>query len=166
MGVTLNNFKVLFFLFLILFFFGGCGSPILHSTSKDPSSSVRDQRTGNDPLSQPKIFTSAQLTASVSWVHRPSPKPDVENQLYILVTDAQGGLSDVPQDHELGFYAWMPSMGHGSADDGYIERESKGVYRIREFFVPHGGDWVFYVQLKKGEEVQSEVHFSTFIPLH
>lgn len=70
----------------------------------------------------------------------------------IIVQDRNGNLSDIPNESEFYIWGWMPSMGHGTADDGYTERLSKGIYLQREFYFNMGGDWEINLELYKNNQ--------------
>lgn len=156
--------------------FVGCGSPLLNSTSKDPVSVTDsiDRHASQAPLSgtmpvdssKVKVFEKYKLSVSISWLVGPYSDPRNENQIEIILTDATGSVVELPEGLEFHFWAFMPSMGHGSADDGYIEMISKGVYKINEFYLPHGGTWELKLEIIKNGEVDDAVVFITTLANH
>ena len=127
--------------FLILLFItllAGCDSPLLShiKESKLPLSQ-------HEPIvvKKGKWISALALTLDTHWEMGPHGNPALESQLALSFRDSTGELQDLPEDITVIHYAFMPSMGHGSADDGFILRENLGEYLIKEVFFSMSGDW-------------------------
>lgn len=93
------------------------------------------------------------LYFKINWLKGPYPSPSLENQLIMIVQNKAGELTDIPRELEIILWGWMPSMGHGTADDGYTKRLSKGVYIQKELYFNMGGDWDINIELLKDGKV-------------
>ncbi|WP_417336004.1 hypothetical protein [Halobacteriovorax marinus] len=131
--------------FALLF---SCGkSPLLNHETE------RNQSTQNQSALLSKLnLKNSELILSIQWIKGPFSDASLENSFMIIVQDRNGNLSDIPNESEFYIWGWMPSMGHGTADDGYTERLSKGIYLQREFYFNMGGDWEINLELYKNNQ--------------
>lgn len=141
------------------FVLSACGSPLLKSSKRDPLSGG----SASSGMMKPQTSDKKSFRATMNWSEGPHTDPKYENRLIIVVTDETGERMTLPETQTLFFYAWMPSMGHGSADDGFVEQIAPGVYEVKEFYLPHGGDWDFYVQVLEGETVVDQTRVSLIL---
>lgn len=120
-----------------------CGkSPLLNHQKES------DQLTQSSNQVGPElILKNSQLFLKVSWLKGPYPLPTHENQLLIIVQNYSGDLVELPLGSQFYLWGWMPSMGHGTADDGFTEEVSKGIYIHRELYFNMGGDWDLNIEL-------------------
>ena len=129
-----------------LLFLYSCGeSPLCnHENEKD------NEISNTTALTSALKFESSQLFLKVNWIKGPFSTPSLENNYLIIVQDKNGELVDIPEGYEFYNWGWMPSMGHGTADDGYTERISKGLYIQKELYFNMGGDWDLNIELYNG----------------
>lgn len=105
------------------------------------------KKEGEQPKGTSISFVSAmelkviKKYVQINWINTPKGDPSIESQFLILVKDNTGKLVDLDDNTSFSVWGWMPSMGHGTADDGYTTRISKGIYHHRELFFNMGGDW-------------------------
>lgn len=160
MGVTLKESKLAGPIrgvcsLILIFLLSACGSPLLNSSKKDPVGEEKSPR----EMTKTQTSEKQKFKATVVWSEGPHTDPKFENRLIIIVTDERGQRMDVLSPNSLFFYAWMPSMGHGSADDGFIERVGEGVYEVKEFYLPHGGQWNLFVQILEEKTSRTKFRF-------
>lgn len=155
-----SPYVTLLFTLIFTMLLTACGSPLLKSSKKDPLQS------GNvsSGMMKPQTSEKKSFRATLNWTEGPHTDPKYENRIVIVLTDDQGERITLPETQTLFFYGWMPSMGHGSADDGFVEQIAPGVYELKEFYLPHGGDWDLYVQVLEGENVVDQTRISVILP--
>jgi len=94
----------------------------------------------------------------ITWINPPKGDPSIESEFLIIVQNNLGQLVDLNSSSTFSIWGWMPSMGHGTADDGYTTRVSKGVYHHRELFFNMSGDWELHFDiLENGSLIDSTV---------
>ncbi|PIK15022.1 hypothetical protein [Halobacteriovorax sp. JY17] len=140
--------KILLIAFILLAL-TSCGkSPLFnHENEKDQITQ------GTNAVASSLSFKSLNLYLKINWLKGPYGDPSLENSFMIIVQDSNGELTDLPSQYAFYNWGWMPSMGHGTADDGYTERLSKGVYIQRELYFNMGGDWDLNIQLYEGSNL-------------
>lgn len=125
---------------IFLLTFSACESPLLNHVKESALTKI----TGKDSLEgsgDGVLLAKLGLTLKVKWIHGPYGDPTLESSLELLFKDRDGGWSDLPENVEVVHYAYMPSMGHGPADEGYLIREHTGNYYLKELFFSMPGDW-------------------------
>jgi len=134
--------KITFYI-IILFTFLSCGkSPLFnHQDEAD-----KPNQNGINFVSSMQLKNLNKFI-KISWVNTPSGDPSIENEFIILVQNGSGELVDLDADATFSIWGWMPSMGHGTADDGHTTRLSKGIYHHRELFFNMGGDWQIHLDI-------------------
>ena len=133
----------------ILLVLSSCGKSPLFNHKAEDDQTVQ----GTNAITSKLSFETSELFVKINWIKGPYGEPSLENNFIILVQNSSGELTDIPADHQFYIWGWMPSMGHGTADDGYTERLSKGVYIQRELYFNMGGDWEVNIELYKGSEL-------------
>ncbi len=137
-------FIVLFSILLI-----SCGkSPIFDHEHEDDQKIVSTVQT----LESDMLLEQTGIKISRLWLAGPFPSSDQESNLLLIFTDKNGNLTDLPDGYEIVPEGWMDSMGHGTADDGYLENIGKGKYLHKDLFFNMAGDWTYTLYLYKGDE--------------
>lgn len=129
-----------FLLALLLLSLSACESPLLDHVKEASFKKL----TGSDSLTGGKDGVYLQklgLHLKLGWIHGPYGDPTLESSLELLFKNREGQWSDLPEEIEVIHYAYMPSMGHGPADEGYLVREHAGHYLLKELFFSMPGDW-------------------------
>ncbi len=143
---------------LVILVFGvlmsGCNSPrnnrVLSGDVKE--SAVVDQQ----------IFATTNLMLEVLWVKGPFGTSTKASELMVVVTDADG--ERVSLEGGLGFYAWMPNMGHPADDMGFFDEIETGVYLNSSIRFNMGGDWEVLLQEFDADfNVKDEVKWFEFL---
>lgn len=137
----------------------GCGSPQNHKVNLNGSLNE-----GGPTRSTPISYTmsSTGLNIEVKWLQGPFTRASEASELMIFVRDQNGELSSI--DSELGFYAWMPSMGHPMEDAGFFEKVSEGVYLNSHIKFNMGGEWEMFFQVyDENYDVLSEASWKEFL---
>ena len=138
-----------------------CGkSPILEhdhevKTKRFNSTSVQSQSVEND-----FGFKTLNISIIRLWLHGPYPIADQESSVLLILKDSEGNLTDLPNQYDIVAEGWMDSMGHGTADDGYIERTGLGNYLHKELYFNMAGDWSYSLYLYKGEELVDQTTYN------
>lgn len=127
---------------------------LLYSCGKSPLFNHENESDhelqGNSAITSALSFKNTKLSIKFNWIKGPYADPSLENSFMLIVQDINGNLADLPSGHVFYNWGWMPSMGHGTADDGYTQRLSKGVYIQKEFYFNMGGDWDINLELYEG----------------
>jgi hypothetical protein len=135
--------KLIYILLLLILI--SCGkSPLLNHQNES------ENPTGNTT----SFISSMELNnlghyLKLTWLKTPKGDPSIESEFLILVQNRLGELVDLESDAVFSVWGWMPSMGHGTADDGYTTRLSKGVYHHKELYFNMGGDWQLHFDIMK-----------------
>ncbi len=123
---------------VFLFFLIACDSPMNHRIEGD---------TESNPNSQSKLsFQKNNLQVKAIWLDGPYGNPKTNNTLMVILHQA-GELKDLGENLELEFWSTMPSMGHPMEDEGWFERESKGIYINRNIKFNMPRDWLNEVRI-------------------
>ncbi|MGH1468042.1 MAG: hypothetical protein ACRBBP_04060 [Bdellovibrionales bacterium] len=109
-----------------------------------------------------QMFNSAGVKLEVLWVKGPFGTSTKTSEMLVVVTNAED--ERVSLKGELGFYAWMPSMGHPGDDMGFFEEIDKGVYLNSGIRFNMGGEWEILLQeLDEDFNVKDEVKWLEFL---
>ncbi|GEM_PF-1400866 len=141
------------FSILSLLFLYSCGESPLFNHENETTTGIQ----GTTDLTSALSFKNSNLYLKVNWLKGPFADPSLENSFLIIVQNNSGELVDVPSGHDFYNWGWMPSMGHGTADDGYTERISKGVYIQKELFFNMGGEWDLNLEIYNGSTLVDSV---------
>ena len=133
-------------IFSLLFLYSCGESPLFNHENENP-----ENLQGTTELNSALSFKNSNLSVKVNWLKGPYADPSLENSYLIIIHNKGDELVDVPNGYEFYNWGWMPSMGHGTADDGYTERISKGIYIQKELYFNMGGDWDLNIELYNGE---------------
>lgn len=128
--------KIIFF--FLIFFYGchllmGCGSPRNHQ--------VKLQENHLEFYSKVRTFESYKYSLKSVWAEGPYTNVAQTSSLLIFIYNDMGQLMDLPDGLTLGFWATMPSMGHGLEDAGYFEHLGRGIYENSNIVFQMSGDW-------------------------
>ncbi len=118
-------------IFFILLLFTSCSSPQNNRVYEDQGQSGH----GVETLS----FSNGKYSLQAEWLEGPFGTSTKSSEILVIVRGADGARASLSD--ELGFYAWMPSMGHPMADAGYFEEVSTGVYINSTIKFNMGGEW-------------------------
>jgi len=89
----------------------------------------------------PYNFRKLVIKADVEWLEGPFGEP-VDSKLRVVLKNLSGELVSLNSDlYELGFNAFMPSMGHYLDDPGYFVEISEGVYENSAIKFNMANDW-------------------------
>lgn len=77
----------------------------------------------------------------INWKFGPFGDPSLESRLQIKALDANNNPIAFPDDLFIFHYGWMPGMGHGTADDGYLIDISPDRKETRELYFNMPGRW-------------------------
>jgi hypothetical protein len=87
------------------------------------------------------VFSTFNITAEATWLEGPFPEA-VNSKLLVSLKDQEGRLLSLDAGKfELGFNAFMPSMGHYLDDPGFFEELSEGIYINSEIKFNMARDW-------------------------
>ncbi len=103
------------------------------------------------------------LSLSLSWIQGPFGDPTLESAIELNFLDTKGFPVDLPNDVELVHYSFMPSMGHGPADEGYVVQIDTGLYQIQEIYYSMPGDWTLTLEFKRAGEKIDETSLNLFL---
>jgi len=146
-------------LFVFLIIFSGCEiSPLLNHTYNEFAQAKKR-------ISSSTHFVgSLNLNIEFDWPKGPNGNPNLESQLQLIFRDDEGKLTNLPATHSLFVYGWMPSMGHGTADDGELIQTGMGTYLIKDFYFSMPGEWDIFIQILKNNVVDEEIKISVTVP--
>ena len=139
-----------------------CGdSPLLNheDESNTPLSNISEL---NGP--QKNFYIDGKkINLRMSWTIGPFPSPAKESKVLITILDANGDLVNLPSGYHLELWGFMPSMGHGTAYDGYIEHIGLGTYMNYELFFNMPGDWDVNIDLYNGSNKITSIKYSIYL---
>lgn len=142
-------------IFLILgLFLTGCNSP--------RNNRVQDGELRESAVVDQQVFSSTGMRLEVLWVKGPFGTSTKSSEIMVVITNADGDR--VSLNGELGFYAWMPSMGHPADDVGYFEEIEQGVYLNSNIRFNMQGEWeVILRELDADFNVKDEVQWLEYL---
>lgn len=126
---------------LFCFLFCSCESPLL-SHGDTPASDV-------ERIVKGQWLSKQEISINFKWQEGPHGNPAQASVLNIEVRDEAGEFTDFAEDVDVIHYAYMPSMGHGPADEGFLVREDTGRYQLQELFFSMGGAWTLTFEFQK-----------------
>lgn len=151
--------KSTLFLLVPLFFLGltACELPFLtgQNQSEYHRSVAKAQKMRES--SQAVFVESLDRWLVFFWLEGPYPSPMQVSSYEILFLDSQSRLSSLPETVGLQVFAWMPDMGHGSADDGYVEDLGGGRFLGHELRFNMPGYWHIHILVDRGGERLDEI---------
>lgn len=109
----------------------GCESPVNHR--------VEDGAKSQDV--QLMSLDTFNLKVKAQWIVGPVGNLSSNNQLLVIIKNAEDRLASLPQGKTLNFYATMPSMGHPLDDPGFFKEISEGIYLNSTIKYNMPGDW-------------------------
>ena len=129
----------------LVFILFGCNSPLDNKVSEEELNLTKKERLEQDQglphENNIYSFVRFDIKAEVQWITGPFSEP-VNSSLKVILTDLKGDpVSLDPSSYELGFNAFMPSMGHYLDDPGYFERVGEGVYINPAIKFNMANDW-------------------------
>lgn len=147
---------------LVLFFISmltACGSPQNHKVMHDGS----DEKSPSSKVSgRVHTLSNGEYSVEVKWLTGPFSLASKESKLMIFVRDSNENLTSISS--EIGFYAWMPSMGHPMEAAGSFKEVSKGVYLNSHIKFNMGGEWEMFIQIYSEDyEIQNEAAWLEFL---
>jgi len=145
-------------LMVFIFFMTACKSPILNHVKKLKEAGT--ESVGEIVPIEGLLIEKLGLRLNWRWIKGPSGLVSVENEMEIEILDLEGNRTDLPVEYQIFTYGWMPSMGHGTADDGYIEEAGNGVFLWKELFFNMGGTWTLYFLFYKNGELIENLEYS------
>jgi len=104
-------------------------------------------------------FKTQGITITRLWIHGPFPSSDSESSVLLILRDEKGDLVDLPEQYEIVAEGWMDNMGHGTADDGYVEKTGLGNYLHKELYFNMGGLWSYNLYLYDGEDLIDQTSY-------
>jgi len=123
-----------------------CNSPRDHMISEEALENNKSLERRSDHKDEPTktaaySFDVFNINAEPQWLSGPFSEP-VSSTLRVILRDAEGDLFSLDTKlYELGFNAFMPSMGHYLDDPGYFKEVTKGVYENPAVKFNMANDW-------------------------
>jgi hypothetical protein len=130
---------------LLVLILMGCNSPLDNMVSEEALEASKKELLEKEQ-DLPRVdknykFSIFAINVAAEWLEGPFSEP-VNSSLKVTLTDLNGSLLRLDTEmYELGFNAFMPSMGHYLDDPGYFEELSKGVYVNSEIKFNMANDW-------------------------
>lgn len=144
--------KLLFLVLSVIFV--GCNSP--------RNNRVSGGEISTEAATEIQMFSATGLRLNVMWITGPFGTNTKTSEMMVIVTDSKGVRASIKG--ELGFYAWMPSMGHPAGDAGFFEEVETGVYLNSGIRFNMGGEWELSLQdLDEDYNVKDEVKWLEFL---
>lgn len=137
--------KTLLHIITLCLLFTSCESPLLSHIKEAELAKV----VGADGLAgkgERLRINGLDLSLEMKWETGPYGDPTLESALTLNFKNQAGEFQDLPMDVEIIHYSYMPSMGHGPADEGYLVHEYEGHYLIQEIFYSMPGDWTITLE--------------------
>jgi|GEM_PF-1660867 len=131
--------------FVSLFLLAACNSPRDNMISEESLGFAKGiQAEKNEKVQEQGelyIFNKLGITAEFEWLEGPFGEP-INSKLRVILKNKNGDLVSLDTERfELGFNAFMPSMGHYLDDPGYFVEKSVGVYENSAIKFNMANDW-------------------------
>lgn len=152
-----NKLKPLLLISLFLTLISCGDSPLLNheDESTTPQSNIDGLTTSQNSFR----LDGVSYKTNINWTKGPYSSPALESKILISLLDTNGNLINLPPAYHLELWGYMPSMGHGTAYDGYIEHLGQGTYMNFELFFNMPGDWEINIEIKKGSKTANTVKY-------
>ncbi len=120
-------------LMVFLILLSACGSP---RNNRVTGGLGTDQK-----VQSQKIFVQKNIKVVSYWAQGPYGTVTQKSFITVYLYNQNDELVSLQNGEELGFYAVMPSMGHGLDQPGFFEELAPGIYINRNITFNMPGDW-------------------------
>lgn len=158
------NIKFLFSL-LLFSLLTSCESPLLNH---DELTTFRETRGQNQV--KPELWSEKlNLGLKLNWILGPFGNPTQESSIRLVFVDEFNQATPLPENLYFVHYGWMPGMGHGTADDGYIVETSEFEMETRDLYFNMPGEWDLHFLIcrtefcENNEDIVEEIIYSFYI---